>query len=154
MESILATLDSVLLKRRNNITYHRYLAFVKRLSMMSLQLLHNGALGCLGVMRTGMLLNTSLDILLDIDSVVGSGVYDPQVEEPEFSNANCTSLYELTALHRHYHPIVRKFANNIANGVPSSGPGMLPPDIGKLYVFTFQLITRGFQYMFLHFQNP
>ncbi|XP_065090931.1 nucleolar complex protein 3 [Ochlerotatus camptorhynchus] len=132
LESILATLDSVLLKRRNNITYHRYLAFVKRLSMMSLQLLHNGALGCLGVMRTGMLLNTSLDILLDIDSVVGSGVYDPKVEEPEFSNANCTSLYELTALYRHYHPTVRKFANNIANGVPSSGPGMLPPDIGKL----------------------
>lgn len=132
LESILATLDSVLLKRRNNITYQRYLAFVKRLSMMSLQLLHNGTLGCLGVMRTGMLLNTSLDILLDTDSVVGSGVYDPQVEEPEFSNANCTSLYELTALHRHYHPIVRKFANNIANGVPSSGPGMLPPDIAKL----------------------
>lgn len=132
LESILATLDSVLLKRRNNITYHRYLAFVKRLSSMALQLLHNGALGCLGVVRTGMLLNTSLDILLDTESVVGSGVYDPQVEEPEFSNANCTSLYELTALHRHYHPTVRRFANNIANGVPSSGPGMLPPDIAKL----------------------
>ncbi|KXJ76985.1 hypothetical protein RP20_CCG008525 [Aedes albopictus] len=132
LESILATLDSVLLKRRNNITYHRYLAFVKRLSSMALQLLHNGSLGCLGVVRTCMLLNTSLDILLDTESVVGSGVYDPQVEEPEFSNANCTSLYELTALHRHYHPTVRRFANNIANGVPSSGPGMLPPDIAKL----------------------
>ncbi|XP_055594720.1 nucleolar complex protein 3 homolog [Uranotaenia lowii] len=132
LESILPTLDTVLLKRRNNITYHRYLAFVKRLSMMSLQVLHNGALGCLGVIKSAMQLNSSLDILLDTESTVGSGKFDPNVEEPEFSNASSTSLYELTALHRHYHPTVRKMANNIANGVPSSGVGMLPVEIGKL----------------------
>lgn len=132
LESILATLDSVLLKRRNNITYHRYLAFIKRISMMTLQLLHYGTLGCLGVIKTGMLLNSSLDILLDTDTIVGSGKYDPEVDEPEFSNANCTSLYELTALCRHYHPSVRRISSNISKGVPSSGPGMLPAELGKL----------------------
>ncbi|XP_058462359.1 nucleolar complex protein 3 homolog [Malaya genurostris] len=132
LEPILMTLDNVLLKRRNNITYHRYLAFVKRLSTMTLQLLHFGTLGCLGVIKMGFVLNSSLDVLLDTECVVGSGKYDPNVEDPEFSNASSTNLYELSALHRHYHTHVRRLACNIANNVPSSGPGMLPPALAKL----------------------
>ncbi|XP_055637881.1 nucleolar complex protein 3 homolog [Toxorhynchites rutilus septentrionalis] len=132
LESILSTLDHVLMKRQINITYHRHLAFIKRLSMMSLHLLHFGTLGCLGVIRNGLIAKGSLDILLDTESSVGSGEYDPEVEEPEFSNASSASLYELSALHRHYHPCVRKFARNISGGVPTSGAGMLPPDLVKL----------------------
>ncbi|XP_058833454.1 nucleolar complex protein 3 homolog [Topomyia yanbarensis] len=132
LEPILTTLDSVLLKRRNNITYHRYLAFIKRISTMTLQLLHYGALGCLGVIKMGFVLNSSLDVLLDTECAVGSGKYDPEVEEPEFSNASSTNLFELAALQRHYHPNVRRLACNIANNVPSSGPGMLPPTLSKL----------------------
>lgn len=132
LESIISTLDHVLMKRQINITYHRHLAFIKRLSMMSLHLLHFGTLGCLGVIRNGLIAKGSLDILLDTESNVGSGEYDPEVEEPEFSNASSTSLYELSALHRHYHPCVRRFARNISSGVPTSGAGMLPPDLVKL----------------------
>ncbi|XP_053684737.1 nucleolar complex protein 3 homolog [Sabethes cyaneus] len=132
IEPIISALESVLLKRHNNITYHRYLAFIKRIAMITLQLQHSGALGCLGVIRTGFVLNSTLDVLLDTESAIGSGEYNSEIDEPEFSNASSTSLYEVASLNRHYHPIVRKLANNISNSVPSAGPGVLPPALGKL----------------------
>ena len=35
-------------------------------------------------------------------------------------------------LQRHYHSTVQKIAKNIAWGVPTSGEGSLPPEIGKM----------------------
>lgn len=129
---ILRTLNEVLIKRRKNITQHRLLAFVKRLVTLSLQLLHNGTAGCLGIVKTVMQLTATLDIILDTDTTIGSGRYDAELEDPEYCNANCTSLYEVAALGRHYHPVVRKIAQNIAAGVPASGDRSLNPEIGKL----------------------
>jgi nucleolar complex protein 3 len=54
LESLLTTLDSVLIRRRKNITYHRHLAFMKRLMSMSLQLLHNSSLGCLALVKNAI----------------------------------------------------------------------------------------------------
>lgn len=130
--SILTTLENVLSNRRNNITYNRYLAFLKRLSLMSLQLLHSGSLGCLGVMKSAIALNSSLDVLLDTETVVGSGKYNPELNEPDHCCANCSNIYEISALHRHYHPCVRRLSINISNGTPSSGPGSLPVELGKM----------------------
>lgn len=132
MESIITTLEHVLIRRRKNITQLRYLAFLKRLMTLSLQILHNGSLSCLSIVKNAMQLNASLDILLDTEIKIGSGKFDPTVEEPEFSNANCTSLFELSLLRRHYHPTVVKLANHIAAGVPVSGPGILESEISKL----------------------
>lgn len=129
---ILRTLNEVLIKRRKNITQHRLQAFVKRLMTLCLQLLHNGTAGCLGIVKTVMQLTAALDIILDTDKTIGSGRYDAELEDPEYCNANCTALYEVAALGRHYHPIVRKMAQNIAAGVPASGDGSLNPEIGKL----------------------
>lgn len=130
--SILTTVENVLIKRRKHITHQRNLAFLKRLMMLSMQLLHNGTLGCLSIIKTAMQFNNSLDILLDIDAQVGSGKYDPNIEEPEYSNANCTNLWEIEMLHRHYHPTVKRYINYIASGVPTTGNGTLPTDLGKL----------------------
>lgn len=129
---ILRTLNEVLVKRRKNITQQRLLAFVKRLLTLSMQLLHNGTAGCLGIVKTVMQLTSSLDIILDTDTTTGSGRYDPELEDPEFCNANCTTLYEVAALVRHYHPVVRKMAANLAAGVPASGEHSLNPEISKL----------------------
>lgn len=129
--AILSTLDSVLLNRRKDITYQRYLAFLKRIAMMTLQLLHFGALGCLGVIKSAMALNGTLDVILDTETITGSGNYNPELE-PDYSCANCSNLYELSALHRHYHPCVRRLSTNIANGTPSTGPGSLPVDLAKM----------------------
>lgn len=131
-ESILTTIENVLIKRRKHITFQRHLAFLKRLIMLSLQMMHNSSLGCLSVIKTSLQFNNQLDILLDTEDVIGSGRYNPNINEPEYSNANCTKLWELGFLHRHYHPIVRKYAKNIAAGVPMTGNGALPPELSKL----------------------
>lgn len=130
MESVVSTIENVLIRRRKNITHLRYLAFLKRLMTLSLQVQHNGTLGCLGIVKSALQLNAKLDILLDPENKVGSGKFDPEIIEPEFSNANCTSLFELALLKRHYHPTVGKFANHIAGGVQiNSG---LEPSLSKL----------------------
>lgn len=131
---ILKTLDEVLVKRRRNISHQRLMAFVKRLLNISMHLLHHGTLATLGTIKTTFQLTSVLDILLDTDTSVGSGHYDPELDDPEYCNASCTALYELTLLARHYHPTVRKMATHIASGVPASGDGSLPSEIGKLYV--------------------
>lgn len=129
---ILKTFDEVLVKRRRNISQHRLLAFVKRIAILSLQLLHNGGLAALGIIKTVLQLTSHLDIILDTDCTIGSGRYDPELDDPEYCNASSTALYEMTALLRHYHPTIRRITMNIVNGVPASGEGSLPAEIGKL----------------------
>lgn len=129
---IIRTLIEVLIKRRKTINHQRMLAFIKRIVILSLQVLHNGSLACLSVVKNVMQLTSALDIILDTDASVGSGRYNAELDDPEYCNASCTALYELSALGRHYHPLVRKLANHIAAGVPASGDGSLPPEFGKL----------------------
>lgn len=130
---LVRTLMDVLLKRRKQITQHRLLAFTKRILTLSLQLLHNGTLSCLGLIKSVMQATSkSVDLLLDTESFVGSGRYDPELDDPEYCNANCTLIYELTALTRHYHPTVAKLARHLSSGAPTSGEGCLNPELGKL----------------------
>lgn len=81
-----------------------------------------------------MQLNRSLDILLDLDSSGGEGQFQPEIDDPEFANASNTALFETVLLSKHYHPVVQKFARNIASGVPATGDGSLPLEFGKLTV--------------------
>lgn len=129
---ILKTMNEVLLKRRKNISQQRLMAFIKRTVTLSMQLLSHGSIACLGIVKNVMQLTSSLEILLDTDTSIGSGKYDAELNDPEYCNANCTALYELAGLIRHFHPIVRKVATHIARGVPASGDGSLAPEIGKL----------------------
>ncbi|KAJ8978207.1 hypothetical protein NQ317_014723 [Molorchus minor] len=78
-----------------------------------------------------MQLNRSLDILLELDTSIGHGKFQGEIDDPEYSNAASTALYEVTLLARHYHPVVQKFAKNIASGVPATGEGCLPGEYGK-----------------------
>ncbi|XP_053679040.1 nucleolar complex protein 3 homolog [Anopheles nili] len=116
METILKTLDIILFKRRRNVTYHRYVGFVKRLATLCLHVLPNGSLGLIALIRSSMHMQQQLDILLDTEANVGSGKFDPFNEEPEFCHANCTALFESSCLMRHYHPTVRKMTANVLKG--------------------------------------
>ncbi|XP_063695685.1 nucleolar complex protein 3 homolog [Culicoides brevitarsis] len=131
-ESILMTVENLLVKRRKHLTSLRSLAFIKRLMILSMQLLHNGALSCLSIIKASLQLNSQLDVLLDTEQHIGSGKYDPSIDEPEYSNANCTNLFEIGLMYKHYHPIVRKYIHYIALGVPLTGNGVLTSDIAKL----------------------
>lgn len=129
---ILKTLTEVLIKRRKSMTQPRLVAFIKRITIQCMQLTNNGTLATLGVIKAVMQLTTALSGLLDTDSSIGSGNYDPYLNDPEYCNANCTALYELATLSRHFHPTVRKLSTHLAYGVPATGEGSIPPEIGSL----------------------
>lgn len=128
---LITTLSNALIKRRKKITNKRTLGFVKRLATLSLQLSHDGSLGCLSIIRNIMQLNSRIDILLDFDTSIGEGKFQAEIDDPEYSNAGSTALYELSLLTRHYHPVVNKFAKNISHGVPTSGEGNLLGEYSK-----------------------
>lgn len=133
---LLHTLNSALIKRHKKITNKRTLGFIKRLTTLSLQLLHNSSLSCLGMVKIIFQMNKAVDVLLDVDSSTGDGKFQPEIEDPEYANASTTALYELVLLNRHYHPVVGRYARHIANGVPGTGEGSLPPQFGKWLVLS------------------
>lgn len=102
--------------------------------ILSLQLLHNGTLSCLGLVKLTMQMNRTVNILLDTDKSVGDGDYRPEIEDAEYCNASNTCLYELSLLKSHYHPVVKKYASHIAYEAPAIGEGSLPPEYAKWYV--------------------
>lgn len=42
--------------------------------------------------------NKNMELLLDVETTFGQGVYHPELKEPDFSNASSTAMWELTAL--------------------------------------------------------
>lgn len=103
MEVLIKILVQALIHRRKRITQRRFVAFIKRIAILALQLQHNSVLGILGIIKQSMQLGKMLDILLDTDSTTGDGFYQAELEEPEYCNAHCSALWELTALQVHIH---------------------------------------------------
>ncbi|XP_011170713.2 nucleolar complex protein 3 homolog [Solenopsis invicta] len=130
-ETVLQTLLQILIHQRKRITQTRTIAFVKRISTLALQSQHNATLGTLGIIKQVMQLGKAAHILLDTDCA-SDGHYQGEIEEPDYCNAHCTALYELVALQRHYHSVVRQLAKNIAYTTPTSGEGSLTTEIAKL----------------------
>ena len=62
-----------------------------------------------------------MQALLDSDSL-GTGVFRSDVNDPELSNADSSTAWELALLGtRHFHPAVRLVAQHVAEGAPSKG---------------------------------
>ncbi|KAM3860006.1 nucleolar complex protein 3 homolog [Diretmus argenteus] len=129
---VLRCLDVMLTKRRKQVTLMRAMAFVKRLSTLSLHVLPNASVGILSSNRAVMQAFPKCDFLLD-NEVQGSGYYLPELDEPEYCNPQNTALWELHTLQRHYHPVVRRFAVHLAVGAPSEGSGSLDVDLSRRF---------------------
>ncbi|KAM7381027.1 hypothetical protein PAMA_012050 [Pampus argenteus] len=127
---VLRCLDAMLMRRRKQVTLQRALAFVKRLSTLSLHVLPNAGVGILAANRAAMHSFPKCDFLLD-NEVQGSGFYLPELDEPEHCNAQNTVLWELHTLQRHYHPVVRQFAVHLSLGAPSEGSAALSVDLSR-----------------------
>ncbi|XP_045147190.1 nucleolar complex protein 3 homolog isoform X2 [Echinops telfairi] len=130
VEIVLQCLDVMLTKRRKQVSQQRALAFIKRLSTLALHVLPNASIGILATNRVLMHTFPKTDLLLDNESQ-GSGVFLPELDEPEYCNAQNTALWELHALRRHYHPIVKIFAAHLIAGAPSEGSQALKPDLSR-----------------------
>ncbi|CAN0552503.1 unnamed protein product [Rangifer tarandus platyrhynchus] len=130
VETVLQCLDVMLTKRRKQVSQQRALAFIKRLCTLALHVLPNSSIGILATNRILMHTFPKTDLLLDNESQ-GSGVFLPELDEPEYCNAQNTTLWELHALRRHYHPIVQKFAVHLIAGAPSEGSEALKPELSR-----------------------
>ncbi|KAM6306152.1 nucleolar complex protein 3 homolog [Aegotheles albertisi] len=127
---VLQCLDVMFAKRRKQVSQQRALAFLKRLSTLALHVLPNSSVGILATNRVLMQTFPKMDLLLDNESQ-GSGVYLPELDEPEHCNAQNTALWEMHLLQRHYHPIVQKFAAHLTAGAPTEGSGALSLDLSQ-----------------------
>jgi len=124
-------LENMLIKRRKKVSVHRVLAFTKRISTLALQVQHNSSIALLNLVRILMMTHRQTDVLFDIDSTAGSGVFLAELEEPEHCNAGSTALWELHTLTRHYHPIVEKFARHLLHKCPTTGHGQLSLEFSR-----------------------
>uniref|UniRef100_A0A3Q0T398 Nucleolar complex protein 3 homolog n=1 Tax=Amphilophus citrinellus TaxID=61819 RepID=A0A3Q0T398_AMPCI len=127
---VLRCLDAMLTRRRKQVTLQRAMAFVKRLSTISLHMMPNASVGILAANRATMHAFSKCDFLLD-NEIQGSGFYLPELDEPEYCNAQNTALWELHTLQRHYHPVVRRFAVHLSQGAPSEGSSALSVELSR-----------------------
>ncbi|XP_059585953.1 nucleolar complex protein 3 homolog [Alligator mississippiensis] len=127
---VLQCLDVMLAKRRKQVSQQRALAFIKRLSTLALHVLPDSSVGILASNRVLMQTFPKTDLLLDNESQ-GSGLYLPELDEPEYCNAQNTALWELHLLKRHYHPTVQKFAAHLIAGAPAEGSEALKADLSR-----------------------
>ncbi|XP_056153207.1 nucleolar complex protein 3 homolog [Lampris incognitus] len=127
---VLQCLDVMLTRRKKQVTLQRAMAFVKRLCTLSLHVLPHASIGILSSNRAIIHAFPKCDILLD-NEIQGSGVYLPELDEPEHCNPQNTSLWELHTLQRHYQPIVRMFATHLCRGAPSEGTGALNTELSR-----------------------
>uniref|UniRef100_A0A8C3YAA6 Nucleolar complex protein 3 homolog n=1 Tax=Catharus ustulatus TaxID=91951 RepID=A0A8C3YAA6_CATUS len=155
---VLQCLDVMFAKRRKQVSQQRALAFLKRLSILALHVLPNSSVGILATNRIFMQTFPRMDLLLDNESQ-GSGVYLPELDEPEHCNAQNTALWELHLLQRHYHPTVQKFASHLIAGAPTEGSGALPLDLSQStecwlhfpFFFSFFFLFFSFFFSFFFF---
>ncbi|XP_071491607.1 nucleolar complex protein 3 homolog [Diadema antillarum] len=133
-------LEVMISKRRKQVTVQRVLGFLKRLATLALLGLPNAAIAYLATLRNLMKWYPKTDVLLDNESM-GSGMFSPELGDPEHCHAQNTALWELPVLQTHYHPMVRQYASYLAKGCPSSGTAvprtelvrMAPMEIVKSY---------------------
>uniref|UniRef100_A0A8C9Y4L7 Nucleolar complex protein 3 homolog n=1 Tax=Sander lucioperca TaxID=283035 RepID=A0A8C9Y4L7_SANLU len=136
---VLRCLDAMLTRRRKQVTLQRAMAFVKRLSTLSLHVLPNASVGLLAASRATVHAFPRCDLLLD-NEVQGSGFYLAELDEPEHCNSQNTALWELQPLQRHYHPVVRRLALHLSHGAPSEGSAALGA-LSRKYVQTSVVIS-------------
>ncbi|XP_052254466.1 nucleolar complex protein 3 homolog [Dreissena polymorpha] len=128
---VLDCLDIMISRRKRQVSQQRILAFLKRLMTLSLQQTTHGTLGLLSVIRSFIITYSYCDVLMD-NEAQGSGVYMPELDDPEHCNAHNAMLWELALLRHHYDPAVRRFCTHLRNGAPTSGEGQLPVELRKL----------------------
>lgn len=128
IEMILRCVHVMLIRRRKNMTTNRLLGFLKRFATLTLNNECPASLALLSVIRYIVSNFAKADILLDNENS-GTGVFRPEAEDPEFSNANSTQIYELHIARKFYDPNVARFADHIlglAKGNLSSAKTEIP----------------------------
>jgi hypothetical protein len=69
------------------------------------------------------------------EDIVAEGMFSPDAEDPEHSNAHATSLWELSLLRFHIHPMVADHSLGMAENkflkLPGESPGVIGAAMGR-----------------------
>jgi len=124
-DSVRHCLEIMLIKRRKQVSHPQILGFLKRLSTMLLQMPIERSSDMFLLLRSIFQLYEKCDYLLDNENF-GRGVFQPDITNPEHSNADSTALWELQLLSRFYQNDAELYCKHVMIGAPSHGPGSLP----------------------------
>lgn len=117
--SLITCIHLMLLKRARNVNNKRYYAFVRRLLILTLNLKPVYAIKLLDSVMILFNHRSSVSALLDSAncSNFGSGQYDMETEDPDFSNADSSVAWELHMLRNHndanIRDVVKKYFSDI-----------------------------------------
>ncbi|KAL3801705.1 hypothetical protein ACHAW5_010045 [Stephanodiscus triporus] len=131
IEAAIQCLDHAFLHRRE-LSTSRLAAFVKRLVTASLHCPPQSSVPLLACARqiSSRYSNSSSSklarMLENEEDVVAEGVFAPDAEDPEHSNAHATSLWELALMKYAIHPSVAEQASMMAQGRPLKLPAESP----------------------------
>lgn len=127
----LKCLEFNILRKKKKISFTRILAFTKRVSTVCLQTPIHGTLALLCAIRSILGNVKGSDILLDSEDTVGSGVYYPEMEDPEHCNPQSTSLWEFHVLKKHYNPFIKLYSQYLIHNCPAQGKFSLPNALAR-----------------------
>lgn len=108
-------LDKLFFKRRKQLSVSRVSAFCKRLSVVAIQTSPPMAALLLSSVRMLMRDHPKCEILLDTEHFA-PGTFLPELDDPDFCNAEASRLWELHVLKLHSSPMVRLLALSILKG--------------------------------------
>lgn len=146
VDVVIQCLDYAFLQRRE-LSMARLAAFIKRLSSTSLHCpahLSTPLIACARQISSRYSSSTSSKIdrmLENEEDIVAEGVFAPDAEDPEHSNAHATSLWELALLKYHIHPKLAEQAVGMTEGRVLKLPGEAP---GKILVSMSRDTQEGF----------
>ncbi|KAF6774918.1 hypothetical protein AHF37_05920 [Paragonimus kellicotti] len=107
---MLSCINSLLIRRRRDVSVNRVLAFVKRLTCAALAMSEPSCTGTILVRLIHLiLLFPRCEVLFDSETEIG-GAYRPDVDDPEMCLPASACLWELKLLERHSSPIVAELA--------------------------------------------
>ncbi|CAL8135187.1 unnamed protein product [Orchesella dallaii] len=115
----------------------RVIAFAKRLATVALQVEHHDAVAAIQQLKHIMRLHPNSLALLDCEGGGASGVYLPELEDPDHCCAQSTTLWEVIPLMSHYHPWV----SAAAMGVVETEKSML---LGQITQMSPELIAESY----------
>jgi nucleolar complex protein 3 len=131
IEEVIQCLDHAFLQRRE-LSSTRLAGFVKRLTCSSLHCTPTSSVPLLActrqiVSRYASSSSSKIGRMLENEEdIVAEGVFAPEAEDPEHSNSHSTSLWELSLLRYHIHPMVADHSFNMASGKLLKLPGEAP----------------------------
>ncbi|RPA88824.1 nucleolar complex-associated protein 3 [Choiromyces venosus 120613-1] len=113
IELLLRALSSIFFStaHQKSTTPLRLASFTKRLLTTALQTPEKSSLALLGLLnKLAIKHGRKLSALFSTEEVVGDGVWDGRVDEPEMSNPFAATAWEVVLLRRHYSPKVAEAA--------------------------------------------